>query len=154
MRNVTYKTLVDTEVVSLAHQGAYQNISLAFEQLGNWLSARNLITRSTRMMGIYYDDPDRVATEKLHSRACFTVQKSCVLDAPFERITIAGGEYAVLRHQGSYAALPAAYRWFFAVWLVQAGREVRNQPPFEEYLNTPQDTAPEDLLTDIYLPLR
>lgn len=154
MFNVTYKTLADIEVVSLAHSGSYQKIGQAFERLGGWLGARNLINADTRMMGVYYDDPDAVAENDLRSRACFSVSKSCALDAPLERITIAGGEYAVLLHQGSYAALPAAYQWFFGVWLLQSGRELRDVPVFEEYLNTPLDTAPADLLTEIYLPLK
>ena len=153
MYNVTYKTLADIEVVSLAHSGSYQKIGQAFERLGGWLGARNLIGADTRMMGVYYDDPDTVAEKNLRARACMTVSKSCTLEAPFERVTIAGGEYAVLLHKGPYAALPAAYLWFFGVWLLQSGREVRDAPPFEEYLNTPLDTAPAELLTEIYLPL-
>jgi AraC family transcriptional regulator len=38
-------------------------------------------------------------------------------------------------------------------WLASSGRELRSAPPFEVYRNSPQTTAPADLLTDIYLPL-
>lgn len=113
MYNITIKTLPDLEVVSLAHNGSYLHISQAFDRLGSWLGARNLIGADTRMMGVYYDDPDTVAEKELRSRACMTVSKPCVLDAPLERITIAGGEYAVLRHKGPYDGLAAAYKWFF-----------------------------------------
>jgi AraC family transcriptional regulator len=153
MYNITLKTLPDLEVVSLAHSGSYLHISQAFDRLGSWLVARNLIGADTRMMGVYYDDPDIVAEKDLRSRACMTVSKPCVLEAPLERITIAGGEYAVLRHKGSYDGLAAAYKWFFGVWLLQSGRELRDVPAFEEYLNTPLDTAPAELLTEIHLPL-
>jgi AraC family transcriptional regulator len=59
----------------------------------------------------------------------------------------------VLRHKGPYDGLAAAYKWFFGVWLLQSGRELRDAPPFEEYLNTPLDTAPAELLAEIHLPL-
>ena len=38
-------------------------------------------------------------------------------------------------------------------WLVQSGREAADAPVFEEYLNSPKDTAPADLVTEICLPL-
>jgi AraC family transcriptional regulator len=153
MYNITIKTLPDLEVVSIKHSGSYLQISQAFGQLGNWLGARNFLGADTRMMGLYYDDPDTVAEKDLRSRACMTVSKPCVLEAPLERITIAGGEYAVLLHKGSYDGLAAAYQWFFGTWLLQSGRELRDAPAFEEYLNTPMDTAPAELLTEIHLPL-
>jgi AraC family transcriptional regulator len=37
--------------------------------------------------------------------------------------------------------------------LLESGMRLRDTPPFEEYLNTPLDTAPSELLTDIYIPL-
>ena len=153
MYNITLKTLPDLEVVSIKHSGSYLQIGQAFEQLGNWLGARNLLDADTRMMGVYYDDPDTVAEKDLRSRACMTVSKPCVLEAPLERITIAGGEYAVLLHKGSYDGLAAAYQWFFGTWLLQSGRELRDAPAFEKYLNTPMDTAQAELLTEIHLPL-
>lgn len=151
--NITYQNLPDLEVVSIKHSGSYLQISQAFGQLGSWLESRNLITPDSRMIALYYDDPAMVAEDQLRSRACFSISKACALEPPIERITIAGGRYAVLRHRGSYDALSAAYEWLFGTWLLQSGRELRDAPPFEEYLNTPLDTAPSDLLTDIYLPL-
>lgn len=47
-----------------------------------------------------------------------------------------------------------AYQWLYGVRLVQSGLEVADTPVFEEYVNSPRDTAPTDLITDIYLPLR
>lgn len=60
----------------------------------------------------------------------------------------------MLRHKVPYADMKAAYQWLYGVWLAQSDREVGDAPVFEEYLNNPRDTAPTELLTDIYLPLR
>ncbi len=67
--------------------------------------------------------------------------------------TLEGGEYAVITHRGPYPRLGETYRWLYGVWLPTSGREPRHAPPFEVYRNSPQETAPEDLLTDIHLPL-
>lgn len=154
MYEVTIKVLPDIEVISVNHNGTYLQIGQAFAYLGNWLGTRQLIDANSRMMGIYYDDPAIVAEKDLRSRACFTVNQPFAPEAPLERITIACGEYAVLRHQGPYADLQAAYNWLFGTWLLQSGRELGDRPVFEEYLNTPMDTAPAELLTDIHLPLK
>jgi AraC family transcriptional regulator len=50
--------------------------------------------------------------------------------------------------------MKASYQWLFGEWLPQSGKEVANAPCIEEYLNNPQNTAPTELLTDIYLPLK
>jgi len=38
-------------------------------------------------------------------------------------------------------------------WAPRDGYELRSTPCFEEYLNDPGSTAPEDLITDVYVPL-
>jgi AraC family transcriptional regulator len=153
MYDISYQILADLEVVSIKHSGSYLQIGQTFDRLGSWLGAHNLITRESRMIALYYDDPATVAEDELRSRACFSIIEVCPLEFPMERVTIAGGRYAVLQHRGAYAALSAAYEWLFGTWLLQSGMELRDAPLFEEYLNTPLDTAPDELLTLIYLPL-
>jgi len=73
---------------------------------------------------------------------------------PLEPVTIVGGEYAVLRHKGPYADMRGAYEWIYGTWLPRSAREPADAPCLEEYLNTSRDTAPTELISDIYLPLR
>ena len=47
-------------------------------------------------------------------------------------------------------ATPASTR----LWLPKSGRLLRDAEAFEEYLNSPMNTRPEDLLTRIHVPLR
>jgi AraC family transcriptional regulator len=47
-----------------------------------------------------------------------------------------------------------AYDWLYGQWLPQSGRLPADAPCVEEYLNNPRTTAPTELLSDIYLPLR
>ena len=68
--------------------------------------------------------------------------------------TLDVGECAVITHKGPYADLMSTYQNLFGAWLPNSDREFREGPCFEVYLNSPQDTAPEDLLTDVYVPLK
>jgi AraC family transcriptional regulator len=91
---------------------------------------------------------------QLHSRAGLSLPPdSGAPQPPLEHFTLGGSWCAVLRHQGPYATMRAAYQWLYGQWLVQSGYEAADSPVFEEYLNNPRDTPPEQLLSDIYLPL-
>jgi DNA gyrase inhibitor GyrI len=41
--------------------------------------------------------------------------------------------------------LPGAYRQFFGIWLPQSGEEAADSPVFEVCLNSPMDTAQDQL---------
>jgi AraC family transcriptional regulator len=153
MFDISIRTLKPTEVVGVSHQGSYMGIGKAFEQLFGTLYARGQGQAGQRMIGIYLDDPDVVAVDKLRSYACVETDAAQPAQAPLERRTLEGGDYAVLRHKGPYAEMHKAYTWLYGEWLPMSGRKLRDTVMFEEYLNNPRDVAPAELLTDINLPL-
>jgi AraC family transcriptional regulator len=53
-----------------------------------------------------------------------------------------------------YPDVRTAYQWLYGGWLAQSGQEAADAPIFEEYLDSPRDTAPAEPVTDMYLPLR
>jgi AraC family transcriptional regulator len=140
-------------LAALPHKGSYHDISRAFEKLGITLGARGLMDQATDMIGVYYDDPAAVAEAELASHAGLAFPESILFEAPLEELRLPPGPHAVLRYQGPYSGLPAAYDQLFRNWLPGSGRLPANSPVFERYLNTPMDAAPEDLLTEICLPL-
>lgn len=71
--NVTIETFPEIKVASMPHRGEYTAINGAFERLGAWAGPRGLFGPSTRMFGIYYDDPETVPASELRSDACLTV---------------------------------------------------------------------------------
>ena len=153
MFNVELKTIPSIKAITLNHSGSYQSIGKTFETLHGLLHMRNMVHQPVQLIGIYYDDPNAVAEEKLRSKAGAILETTSV-EAPLERTEIAGRRYAVLRHIGPYSDLMSAYNWLYQTWLMQSGEQPADAPPFELYMNTPMDTAPADLITDIHLPLR
>jgi len=154
MYPVEMKTITAATAVGVNHVGAYMQIAKAFDTLYGWLSTHGHVGAVRRSIGLYLDDPTAVPEANLRSKACVILNEDIDISAPLERVEIAGGAYAVLRHTGPYADMKPAYQWLYGVWLVQSGLEAADAPVFEEYLNSPRDTAPSDLVTDIYLPLR
>ncbi|WP_426125487.1 AraC family transcriptional regulator [Pararhizobium sp. PWRC1-1] len=154
MYPVTTITISPRELVGVSHTGSYMGIGRAFETLGGTLQARGLYRPEMKMVGLYLDDPDLVAEDKLRAFACVTEGEHVPADEPLVRQHLDGGDYAVLRHKGPYADMHKAYQWLYGTWLPQSGREVRDTVMFEEYVNNPRDAAPTELLTDIHLPLK
>jgi AraC family transcriptional regulator len=141
------------QMLSIEHRGPYLTIGKSFEALFGRAGAQNLLPSNIRMVGIFYDDPTIVPEDKLCSRAAIEATKTTEVIPPLERVEIKGGDYAILRHKGPYADMRAAYLWLFGTWLPQSGREAADAPVFEDYLNSPSQTPPSELLTDMYLPL-
>lgn len=55
--------------------------------------------------------------------------------------------------EGTYTGFDGAYTQIYAKWLPESGLQLRNEPGFEKYLNNPGKTKPENLLTEIYIPV-
>ena len=137
------------------HCGSYMQINRAFDILYSWLGSRKLIQTGMRSVGIFLDDTALVPEAKLRSKAAVIMDSiSIQVEPPVKYAEVRGGAYAVLRYKGPYANMKAAYQWLYGTWLPNSGREAADAPGLEEYLNSPRDTAPRDLLTDIWLPLR
>ncbi|WP_315832469.1 AraC family transcriptional regulator [Bradyrhizobium prioriisuperbiae] len=150
---ITIRQVAPMTAVAIDHTGSYMQVGRAFDPLFGWCAMKGLLSAEARAFGIFYDDPMAVPEAELRSRACVVVKTAVTVEAPVLQAEIPGGRCAVLRHRGPYATMRAAYQWLYGTWLTQSGEEPADAPVFEEYLNNPRDTAPSDLLTDIYLPL-
>ncbi|MFW5700514.1 MAG: GyrI-like domain-containing protein, partial [Cyclobacteriaceae bacterium] len=64
------------------------------------------------------------------------------------------GKFAVFTHQGSYSGLNRLYRSIYLDWLPNTNKKLRHSIPFEKYLNNPDKVKEDDLLTEIYIPIK
>lgn len=153
MQNVDIVDIEAIPTIGLPHKGAYMTIGRGFDKLWGLLNARGLVRGMPRILALYYDDPNLMTEADLKSFACVSLPHDVDVVAPLETRVIEGGTYAVMTHKGPYAELHTSYDALYGGWLPQSGRQVRDAPAFEEYLNDPRSTAPSELLTRIYLPL-
>ncbi|MFZ6719252.1 AraC family transcriptional regulator [Undibacterium sp. Ji49W] len=154
---VSLTTIAAQQLLSIDNLGSYMGISKTFDILNGCAASRQLFRADTRWIGIYYDDAMTVDEDRLRSKACISAPQplpDLALQAPLSVTELRGGKYAVLTYKGPYSDMQPVYRWFFGVWLPASGEEIDDAPPFEEYLNNPRDTAPTELLTNIFMPLR
>ncbi len=147
MYDVAIKDEPERRLAVIAHRGPYITIGEAFEKAGATVMARGLGPQLGAMLGLYFDDPDAVPEAELRSAAGFEIAESAEIAAPLEEARLPGGKHAVLTYKGPYTGLRTAYTYLFGDWLPRSGEVPRDTPPFELYVNTPMDTAPDDLLT-------
>lgn len=151
--DVKIEHLDPLRVAFVRHVGPYHEVGKAWETLCTQLGKEGLIGPDSRFVGVCYDDPEVTVPEKIRYDACVTVDEDFRAEAEVGLQTLPGGAFAVVTHTGPYDRLGQTYAELFGRWLPSSGRELRSEPSLEFYLNDPESTDPEDLLTDIYAPL-
>jgi len=115
---------------------------------------KNLMGKDSMRFGIGHDNPNVTEPEQLRCDACISWDdKSVRPEGEIQSKTIEGGKYAMFLHVGAYENLKSTYD-LVGNWIVESGVELRDAPMFEKYLNKdPRRTKPENLKTEIYVPL-
>lgn len=157
---VRIETLKPFEVYAARHTGDYKLLGQAWERLMKFVyrhqmkHGKTMLSENTWAIGIAYDNPEVTPINKLRSDACVSVIDEVELEPGIERKTVAGGKYAVFLHKGSYDGLGETYKNIFGGWVRGNDAQLRDEPVFERYLNRdPKRTKPENLRTEIYLPI-
>lgn len=141
-------------LAAMPHIGPYSEIGRAYDRLLAVAADRGLQDQMRGMVGVFHDDPYQVAPANLRSHAGMEVGPRIAVDQPLEKLSLVKGRHAVLRLTGPYAGLPAAYDYLYHVWLPGSGEVAAKGPSYERYLNSPMDTALQDLVTEICVPLQ
>ena len=150
---VEIRDITALPVVALPHHGDYMGIGASFSQLETLLTLRgHLPAPQARYFGIYYDDPAGCPSAQLRAAAAVALDGADATP-PLQAQTLAAGRYAVLEHRGAYAELHRAYDWLYRDWLLNSPYQLADAPCLEEYLNDWQQVPPQELRTNIYLPL-
>lgn len=125
----------------------------AWKKMIAWAGPKGLFGPQTSFIGVGHDDPSTVAPEKLRYDACITVGPEVSGEEEIQITELPGGEFATLVHKGPYEQLEKTYMWLYGSWLPASGWEASPRPGYEVYLNTPESTPTEELLTEINIPL-
>ncbi len=140
-------------VAFVRHIGAFSAVGSAWTTLMTWAGMRGLFGPHTRALGIIHDDPDITPPERLRYDAAVTIERDAIPEGSIGIQELPGGDYAIVRHRGPYDRISETYARMCGEWLPSSNRELAAASALEFYLNTPQSTKPEDLLTDACLPL-
>jgi len=137
----------ERRILCVRHIGPYQGIGLAFTTLEDELAQLGI--KGEAMLALYHDNPAETSQASLRSDAAAQVSENH--HNATQRLTadwITAGRFARWIHKGPYSGLHTSW---------QAGYQAMHQLGlqskgicYEEYLNDPCNTAPQDLMTAIY----
>lgn len=151
---VRIEQMKPVRVAFVRHVGPYAQVGETWSRLMAWAGRAGLFFKGMPVcLGLCHDDPEVTPPDKLRYDACLVVDQSVQPEGEVGVQEIEGGDYAVSRHLGPYDRLGDTYARLCGEWLPASRRELRSAPPFEIYRNSPLNTTPENLITDIYLPL-
>lgn len=152
--DVRIETLEPMKVVFTRAVGPYQDAAAkAWGTLCTWAGPRGLFGPATLMIGICHDDPDVTPPDKIRYDAAMTLNRPVGPEGEIGVQELPGGTYAVATHRGPYEKLSETWAQVCGQWLPSSGHAARNAPCFEIYRNNPQMTPPEQLVTDVYVPI-
>jgi AraC family transcriptional regulator len=153
--SIQTKTLPSLNVAYIADMEGYSlaKICRAWKQLFLWASARGLISSSTKMLGISYDDPMITQASKCRYYACITLSEELPPDPLVGFLTIPGGQYAVCKMECSAEEIYMGYRTIYADWLPWSGFQPDDRPSYEIYLQTPETSPQGKFLMEVCIPV-
>lgn len=151
---VTERIFPSTHVIYQQSRGAIggKETSDSWDNFFQKAHKAGLINFETKFYGINWDDPEITVTSKIRYDACISVNASSV--DSFSVRTIARGKHLCFLYQGDYQRLSEVYDYIFREWIIKKDIELREVPVFEHYINNKSLVNKDDLLTEIYVPIK
>lgn len=140
-------------VAGVRHVGPYDLIASAFIRLDGIVADAELGAIDSTLVGIYHDDPMTVAADELRADAGITLPAGVKIPAGLTEVILPAGRYLRGRHIGPYSGLPVAWGAMAAQLASDGSMRRGDGPGYELYPNTPMTAKPEELITEIHIPL-
>jgi AraC family transcriptional regulator len=153
--NVEIVEFPETEVATIEHRGAPALEHDTARKLIAWkLEQRLLDPARYRSDGVHYTDPCTTPSADHRVDFCLSVNEDVAPNA-FGIVTgkIPRNRCALARDIGSRHDNRAVV-YLVREWLPRSGEALGDFPVFFHYVNVGPNVRPEDMITDVYLPLR
>ncbi|MDR0573399.1 MAG: AraC family transcriptional regulator [Tannerella sp.] len=135
--------------------GKYSSLDFGgtWSRLWQFVKENKLFSAGIEHIAFYFDNPRVTEASRLRTHICLTVRKPAEAKGEINVKTIEVGKYAKFLYQGPYSNLSAVYDTIYSRWLPESGCTLKDIPWFEKYINNPNNTSPEKLKTEIYIPV-
>lgn len=142
-----------TRLAGVRHRGPYYEIGQAFGALEQHVAKLGLPkSADTMLVAVYLDDPDSKPPAELESIAAISVPDGTDI-GDLEESALPAGKYLRAQFVGHYSGLPAAWQRLYAEHIPAGGYTLRDGVNFEAYVSDHATTSPDDLRTDLYVPI-
>jgi len=139
---------------TLAMKGPFDQMPEAFGRIYGWLQQAGHVPQGMPV-AVYLNDPAEVDPSEALWALWAPVESDATPYGPdAEGLAIARFPVmlvATTMHQGPYEEVGTAYERLVA-WIAEQGLQMSG-PPMEAYLNDPYEVAPEEILTEVMIPV-
>ena len=104
-------------------------------------------------IAIYNDDPEITDSGSQRADICLACNFEAEPKGDVGVKYIRDGKYAVFTYVGPYANLGKVYAEVFSKLIPEGGFQLAPAPIFDKYCNDPETTKPEDLITELWIPI-
>jgi AraC family transcriptional regulator len=144
-------------VAYVRHVGPYATVGEAWGTLMKW-GWMKLLRGMPETFGLCFDDPEVTPEDKIRYEACMVVNDKAKGKGDVQVKEVAGGAYAVTLHEGPFETIGQTYAGLcgaVASGPVEGRTWALGDPPsLEKYLTDPRRTKPEDLRTEVWMPVQ
>ena len=153
MAEIQIKNVPAISVMSLSYTGPYEQTSDRLDDLMAWM-LRVGHPYSDFPLGLFYDDPVKVAADALRAEVCLPIQEECEGYEEVERKELPPVTVACMRFTGPYHDLSGVYQEVFA-WMGENGYAYDEEAPCREvYVKLlGQVDESSQLVTEVQVPV-
>jgi len=152
MPDLEQKTIPAQQVISILHQGTYDEIGSVYRLLRKWADERGVKVVG-RGLTVFHDPPSELDQASARYEVCLPVVGEVHGEGGVAVKTLPQATVVYIIHRGPYAQIPARYTEILA-WIDAQGYEISG-PPREVYLRRPRGRAADstDCVTEIQFPV-
>jgi len=152
IREIKDKQVITVRVVNpFVNTGAF---ILAWKKLIQFTGVNGIPDNEHEYFTLSRDISTITRPDLYRSYACVTANPDIKPKGEFGKQTINSGLYAVFTYKGAYKNLERLYCFIYRNWIPNSKYELRDMAFFEKFLNSPDVVKQDDLLTEVYIPIR
>jgi AraC family transcriptional regulator len=145
----------ETLIGAIEHRGPPNMLGNTIQKFIQWRKENKLPPTKSKTFNLVYDDPNLVdAKDYRFDIACSIPHLLEGNTAGIVNKTIPAGKCALIRHVGSDDTIGLAVNYLYLTWLNASNYTLRDFPIFFERVTFYPDVAENELITDIYLPIK
>ncbi len=148
-------TFPETRVAAITHMGPPEHEQDTARKLIAWKLEHRLLDQAKyRSYGLHYTDPRMVNPKEHRVDFCLSIDRDVGTNSySIHEMTIPSMRCAFARDIGSRSNNKAA-AYLYDDWLPSSGESLCGAPLIFHYVNVGKNVKDEEMITDVYMPLK
>lgn len=149
-------TLPDMDVVYFRQFGKYtpQNVAALISRTVGWGVSQGMSPEDIELVSVFWDNDTVTDDSKCRCDSCIVVPPEKNFEVNIHRQVLPGGKFAWARCLIRDNDYHEQWDWFLTEWLPDSGYVPDDRPSYEKYPNMLTLKEGEQVIMDIYLPVK